>query len=234
MLGASMVHPLVSLILTSGDTTVRRLAALTLKEIGDGSRQLAAQVKLDTPPNVARNVLSIYEIPAAGGGDVMAVMRVAAAHPDATVREATGALLIRAKTLFSPLQLSELLDRPDNVLQKSAITAAKDLKAREAGAGVLKIAETTQDEEMLRAACNYFRECPTEESLPLLSKLFSSRSRAFGLLKGMSDPTRVAATEALRRLNHPDAKKLLDLAQSDSSETVRRAAKPPPGGATAP
>jgi diguanylate cyclase (GGDEF)-like protein len=234
MLGAAMVHPLVSLILTNGDITVRRLAASTLKEIGDGSRQLAAQVKLDTPPNVVRNVLSIYEIPAAGGGDVMAMMKVAAAHPDASVREATGALLVRAKNLFSPLQLSELLDRPDNVLQKSAIMAAKDLKAREAGAGVLKIAETTQDEEILRAACNYFRECPTEESLPLLSKLFSSRSRAFGLLKGMSDPTRVAATEALRRLNHPDVKKLLDLAQNDSSETVRRAAKPPPGGPTAP
>src|SRR6185436_8411834 len=169
----------------------------------------------------------IFESTGAGGGDVMAVMRAAAAHPDTSVREATGALLIRAKNLFSPLLLSELLDRPDNILQKSAILAAKELRMREAGAGVLKIAETSQDEEILRAACNYFRECPTVESLPLLSKLFASRTRAFGLLKGMSDPTRVAATEALRKLNHPEAKSIIDRALNDGSETVRRAAKPP-------
>src|SRR6185369_16854156 len=35
LLGSSMVHPLVSLILTNGDVTIRRLAGSTLKEIGD-------------------------------------------------------------------------------------------------------------------------------------------------------------------------------------------------------
>jgi HEAT repeat protein len=98
---------------------------------------------------------------------------------------------------------------------------------REAGGGILKIAEQTQDEDVLRAACNYFRECPMSEALPLLVKLFSSKTRAFGLLKGMSDPTRVAAVEALRRLNLPDAKKMIERAATDGSETVRRAAKPP-------
>lgn len=227
LLGAPMVHPLISLILTHADVTVRRLAGATLKEIGDGWRQLAAQVKLDTPPHVVRNVLGVFEITGAGGPEVAALTRVAATHPDASVREAAGALLIRAKNLFTPILLSEILVRPEPVLQKAGIVAARDLKMREAGAGVLKIAETTHDEEILRAACNYFREVPSVEALPLLSKLFASRARAFGLLKGMSDSTRVAAIEALRKLNHPDAKRLVDKALGDGSETVRRAAKPP-------
>ena len=227
LLGSSMVHPLVSLILTNGDVTIRRLAGSTLKEIGDGWRQLAAQVKLDTPPHVVRNVLSIFESTGAGGAEIAALTRVAATHADASARDAAGALLVRSKSLFSPILLSEILVRPEPVLQKAAIVAAKDLKMPEAGAGVLKIAETTQDEEILRAACNYFREVPSAEALPLLTKLFTSRTRAFGLFKGMSDPTRVAAIEALRRLNHPEAKRLVDKALGDGSETVRRAAKPP-------
>jgi HEAT repeat protein len=228
MLGSSMVLPLISVILTHTDQTVRRTAATTLKEIGDGARQLAGQVKPDTPASVVRHVLSIFELTGAGGPEVSALTRAAVGHPDPSAREAAGALLVRAKSMFSPILLSEILARPEPVLQKAAITAAKDLKMKEAGAGVLKIAETTSDEDMLRAACNYFREVPSDEALPLLSKLFASRTRAFGLLKGMSDPTRVAAIEALRRLNHPDARRLVDKALGDGSETVRRAAKPSP------
>jgi hypothetical protein len=229
MMGSAMVHPLVSLILTNADVSVRRLAGATLREIGDGARQLAAQVKADTPSQVVRHVLSIFETTGAGGAEIAALARVAAAHPDLSARDAAGELLLRAKSLFTPILLSELLARPEPVLQKSAIIAAKELKMREAGGGVLKIAETTQDEDILRAACYYFRDCPTAEALPLLTRLFASKTRAFGLLKGMSEPTRVAAIEALRKLNHPDAKRLLDRAQRDGSETVRRAAKPPTG-----
>lgn len=225
LFGPSLIPPLIALIVKTGDVTARRTAAGTLRDLGDGARQLAAQVKPDAAPVAARNVLSIYEL--AGPSEIASILKASAQHPDLSVREAAAALLIRAKNLATPFLLGELLDLGDLTLQKAAITAAKDLKMRDAAGGVLRTAEQTQDEEVLRAACNYFRECPMKDALPLLERLFMSRSRAFGLVKGMSDPTRVAAIEALRRLNHPDAKRLIDLALSDGSETVRRAAKPP-------
>jgi HEAT repeat protein len=227
MIGPTMVHPLLSLILVSGDITVRRVAAGTMKEIGDGTRQLALQVKPDGPPAPLRNILSVYELSGPGGGEISQVLRAASQHADLSVREAAAGLLVRAKTLVSPILVSELLEKNDGTIQKAAITVAKDEKIRQAAAGILKIAEQSQDEDVLRAACNYFRECPAREAIPILGRLFNSRTRAFGLLKGMSDPTRVAAVEALRRVNDPEARKMIDRALTDGSDTVRRAAKPP-------
>src|SRR6185295_3577232 len=225
MIGPSMVPVLVSLIAASNDITVRRTAAGALKEIGDGTRQLGAHVRPEGAPPTLRNVLSVFEL--AGPSEIGSVLKTAVQHPDQTVRDAAGALLIRAKSLASPILVSELLAMTDGTIQKAAIAVAKDLKMKQAGGGILKIAEQSQDEEVLRAACNYFRECPMREALPVLGRLFSSKTRAFGLVKGMSDPTRVAATEALRKLNLPEAKTFIDRALEDGSETVRRAARPP-------
>ncbi|MBI3854942.1 MAG: AAA family ATPase, partial [Planctomycetes bacterium] len=229
LIGPSMVQPLVALAASHGDLTVRRAAAGAIRELGDGSRQLAAQVKADGPVPTLRNILSVFDLSGPGGAELSQVIKSVSAHPDPSVLEAAAGLLTRAKSLASPILVSELLASVDGPLQRGAIMVAKDLKMREAWGGILKIAEKTQDEDLLRAACNFFRECPMREALPLLVKLFNSKSRAFGLVKGMSDPTRVAATEALRRINDPEAKRLIDRALSDGSETVRRAAKPPGG-----
>jgi HEAT repeat protein len=227
MIGTPMSHSLVALIVQSGDLMVRRVAAGTLKEIGEGTRQLALHVKPDAPAGTLRNVLSVYELSGPGGPEISSVLRAAAQHADLSVREAAAGLLVRAKSLASPILVSELLALNDGMIQRAAITVAKDEKIRQAAAGILKLAEQTQDEDVLRAVCNYFRECPTREAIPILGRLFNSRTRAFGLLKGMSDPTRVAAVEALRRVNDPEARKMIDRALTDGSDTVRRAAKPP-------
>lgn len=225
LIGPSMAPQLTLLIVTSHEVTVRRAAAETMKAIGAGPQTLTGHVKPDGGSHTLRNILSVYELTGPAPRELAQVLKQASQHADVSVREAAAALLNRAKTLVTPILVSELLASPDSIIQRGALAVAKDMKIREAAAGILKIAEQTEAEDLLRSACNYFREVPTKDALPILSKLFTSRTRAFGLMKGMSDPTRVAAVEALRRLDIPEARKLLDRAMTDGSETVRRAAK---------
>jgi HEAT repeat protein len=226
LVGASMVPKLTVLIVTSHEVTVRRTAAEAIKAIGGGPQSLTGHVKPEGRAHTIKNVLSVFEVTGPSPRELGLVLKQSSQHVDVTVREAAAALLNRAKTLVTPILISELLASPDGIIQRSAVSVAKDMKIKEAAAGILKIAEQTEAEDLLRGACNYFRECPTKEALPILTRLFTSRTRAFGLMKGMSDPTRVAAVEALRRLDNPEAKKLVDRALTDGSETVRRAAKP--------
>lgn len=226
LIGSSMVPRLASVVAASHDLPIRRAVAESLKAVSGGPQALAGLVRSDGSIHAVRNVLSVYELSGPGPRDLAQVLKTAAQHPEATVREAAAALLNRAKATVTPMLVSELLEKSDGIIQRSAITVARDMKIKEAAAGILKIAENTEAEDLLRLICHYFRECPTREAYPLLSRLFNSKTRAFGLMKGMSDPTRVAATEALRKINLPEAKKLIEQALNDGSETVRRAAKP--------
>lgn len=225
LIGAPMAPRLTQLIEISNEITVRRSAAEAMKAIG-GPQTLTGHVRPEGRSHTIRNLLSVYELTGPTTRELGLVLKQASQHVDVSVREAAAALLNRAKALVTPILVSELLANPDGIIQRSALAVAKEMKIREAAAGILKIAEQTEAEDLLRGACNYFRECPTREAIPILSKLFTSKTRVFGLMKGMSDPTRVAAVEALRRLDHPEARKLVDQARSDGSETVRRAAKP--------
>jgi HEAT repeat protein len=225
LIGGSMAPRLTQLIETNSEITVRRSAAEAMKAIG-GPQTLTGHVRPEGRSHTIRNLLSVYELTGPTSRELGQVLKQASQHVDVSVREAAAALLNRAKALVTPILVSELLASPDGIIQRSALAVSKDMKIREAAAGILKIMEQTEAEDLLRGACNYFRECPTREAIPILTKLFTSKTRVFGLMKGMSDPTRVAAVEALRRIDHPEAKKLVVQAQTDASETVRRAAKP--------
>jgi hypothetical protein len=88
-----------------------------------------------------------------------------------------------------------------------------------------RLLQSTEDDSVARAACEFFRTVPSIAAVPALQRIFDTKPKMFGIVKGFSEETRVAAVTAARAAPCRDTTSLLEDARRDSSAAVRRAAQ---------
>jgi HEAT repeat protein len=226
LVGAALTPSLVALVSTHADGQVRRTAAAALKEIGGtAGAELADVVKPQADANTITRVLEVYEL--ASPANLSSVVLAALKHADAAVRQSAFRLLRRGERHAAVDTLRTLLAMEDAETRSEALSLARDRKFADLVPDVVRMCEKLEDDNLLRQACYYFRECPSRSALPVLQRLFEKRTRIFGLVKGATTRTRAAAVEAMARINDPVVKQLMEIAQEDRSQTVRRAAVRP-------
>ncbi len=223
MFGPPLVPVLVEFIAESDDAAHRKLATAALKEIGgNAAAELIKLVTFDGPVERVARVLSVLET--CGPGSLAGAVAAAVDHADAGVRAAAFAMVKRADKPLAAGGLRKLTasERPEIAL--AAIGLAAELGLQDLGLDITRIAQSSNDEAVVRACCDYFGRVKVPASVPALRRIFDARARMFGLVKGFSDETRAMAVKAAAALTHQDATDLVESAKQDRSPDVRRAA----------
>jgi len=221
MFGTAMVSVLVDFAVECDDANHRRLAALALKELG-AAAELAKLVTADGPAEKISRALSVLE--AAGPATLAPVMAAAIAHPDASVPAAAFAMLKRADKALASGGLRRLVSSDQQAIALAAIAAAAELALSDLGLDLTRIAQSSHDEAIVKACCDYLVRVKVPSAIPALRRVFEARAKMFGLVKGFSDETRALAVKAAAGLAHQDAAELLEDAKEDRSPEVRKAA----------
>jgi len=225
LMGPAFAEAISDIVAGSDDVNVRRAGALALKEIGaDGGAALCSRVRADAPTAAALRVLDVLELTRAP--NMPSAVLAALNHAESSVHDAAFRLLKRGERFVTTGILRELLALDRSGVRASALALARDLRLQELVPDVVRLCTTADDEDVVRAGCMYFRECPSPAAIPVLQRVFEHRTKVFGLVKGASTKTRAAAIAALARIDHPSARALLEIAEDDRSQTVRRAARP--------
>jgi hypothetical protein len=221
-IGTPVIGRLVELIVASEDVDIRKSAAGALRVVGgSGQAELAKLVKPGTPTETLLRVLSVLDI--AGREGLATPVFAALGHADRAVRDAAFALIKRVERPMAAAILRRTLAMENAEIQLASLGVAADLSLADLLQDVIRIAEVTMDDAQAHACCLYLAACASPSAVPALRRIFDLRRSL--LRKGFSEAVRAAAVVAAGKINHPEAKAIVETARGDKSETVRSAAK---------
>jgi len=214
-IGAPLTPRLVEFIISIDDEDARRAAAVALGEAG-GQAELSKYAAEDQ--KLALRALSVLE---AAGPNVDGAVISAIGRSERAVRDAGFALVRR----LSHAAAAPILRRTLGLEPLMTLATATRMSLVELLPDVVRLARETLNDAHAFAACSYLSAVPSPSAIHALKRVFETRSKMFGLKKGLSDATRAAAISAIARIGHPDTLAILEAARDDQSELVRNAAK---------
>jgi len=220
--GPPVVPRLVELICASEDLDIRKSAAGALRVVGGtGQAELAKLVKLGTPPEKLQRILTVLDI--AGREGLATPVFAAINHPERPVRDAAFALIKRVERPIAVAILRRTLAMDVPEIRLTSLAVAAELSLADLLVDIIKLAELAVDDAQAQACCTFLAVCSAPQAVPALRRIFEMRRTL--LRKGFGEAPRAAAITAAAKINHPEAKALVEAAKADKSEAVRNAAK---------
>lgn len=215
-----------NILLALGPLAVPRVVRMILEKGTHDAQWLLRELAADAAPQHLLDALT-PETPADHAINALRSLAAIAKGKQLSLAKLLGhrdprvhAELLRAAAELSDLALlrSSLPNRRTEVL-----ALATELKLAPLAPDILLLFRAATDDDTVLQCCKFFSVCPDPAAVPDLIRVYERRSTLFR--RGFKDSTRAAAIVALSKLDHPDARRTIELATKDKSLKVRSAAK---------
>ncbi len=221
LLGAPLLPVLERTILTAGRESIARGAARSLGRIDPAhATELASRIRPDAPAPLVLRLLEVLDElqPRNFVGAVLAALE----HPDPAVSVAALALIGRVERPLAVACLRKGLADPKGARHLALLGLARERGLVELTPELVRLFHELEDERAVLEALRALLVFPTVAALPAFREALERRHGLFH--KGLPDEARAAAVQAAAKVDHDEARAIVERARKDRSSTVRRAA----------
>lgn len=223
-LGESAVEPLIRLIKESDDVRSRRLAALTLKEMGEPARnRFAEELNLGLIADELKNVVeALSEL---GSAEMTEQLNTLLKFPDPSVKKEIMKCLAKLNTNQSRILIIEQIKDRDASVVSEAVRIIGEHKYSEAVQGLIALLESKIPANLQEEICIMLGNIGNNQAVPtLISKM---KKKPMWSWQNTTDIERVRmrAAWALRKFRGSAVESALQSATKDKSSSVSLTAK---------
>jgi diguanylate cyclase (GGDEF)-like protein len=225
-LGLHAEAPLIKMVRKASEPGLVEATALLLRELNPESwRALLKLAGPQTPAPECLNLLKALTVVARGQPEFGSMLATLFDHPDSSVKYEALKSADAADAASAARIVGAALASRDPALTTQGLAQAISLRLPQVADRITELLKHTTDEGRVVACCRYLGLFAPPEAYPELVRIYESRSRLFGIKKGLKDETRAAAVLAIASYRTPEAMALLEQATKEKSVEVKSAAK---------
>jgi HEAT repeat protein len=223
-LGKTMIPFLMRIIKETGEIRVRKIAAHTLKNMGEeGKGAILKELNPMTSLEELSRLLEAFLIfePQL----VVSQLEILLSHPDEKIKQLVIENLAKVDILPARQLLLDQLETKNLSLRIKIVRLLGELHSAEAIEKMITLMKKTSSPELQREICAVFEKIGDKRIVPFLLKRLKKKKKVFFWQKKLSPSVIVAIIWILRNFLTPEVKSVLTKLKQDKNPAIKRMAE---------